>query len=57
MLTEVAEINLAHVPQMDQVRRKLLLEALAFYQEFLAEETDELPDDPAMVRLVARGSR
>jgi serine/threonine protein kinase len=44
MLTEVAEVRLAYIPQMELVRRKLLQEALTFYQEFLSEE----PDDPVL---------
>src|SRR5262249_17785792 len=40
MLTRVAEAQLAHVPQMEPVRRDLLQEALRFYQEFLRERGD-----------------
>ena len=37
MLTEVGEVDLADVPQMESVRRDLLKRALDFYQQFLAE--------------------
>src|SRR5262249_21055937 len=48
MLTEGAEPHLANVPQMEPVRRALLLKALAFYEGFLRERGT----DP-MVRLEA----
>jgi tetratricopeptide (TPR) repeat protein len=38
MLSRVGEEGLAHVPQMDGVRRELLQDALKFYQKFLEEE-------------------
>ncbi len=41
MLLRVGEERLADVPQMEQVRRKLLEDALRFYQGFLAEQGDE----------------
>jgi serine/threonine protein kinase/tetratricopeptide (TPR) repeat protein len=44
MLTQVGEVRLAQVPQMELVRRQLLQEALAFYQDFLREDID----DPAL---------
>jgi serine/threonine-protein kinase len=50
MLTEVGDQRLAQVPMMEPVRRKLLEEALAFYQEFLKERSD----DPEMRRETAR---
>jgi eukaryotic-like serine/threonine-protein kinase len=40
MLTRVGAIQLSHVPQMELVRRDLLLDALRFYQEFLRERGD-----------------
>ena len=40
MLTRVGEVQLAHVPQMEPVRRDLLQDALGFYQEFLRERGD-----------------
>ena len=41
MLTEVSEKELAGLPQMEQVRRSLLEKALSFYEEFLAEQSDD----------------
>jgi serine/threonine protein kinase/Flp pilus assembly protein TadD len=41
MLIRVAEERLAYVPQMEQVRRKLLEDALEFYQKFLRQEGDD----------------
>jgi tetratricopeptide (TPR) repeat protein len=40
MLTHVGEVQLANVPQMEPVRRKLLQDALRFYQEFIREKGD-----------------
>ena len=37
MLTPVGEVELADIPQMEGVRRDLLMRAFAFYSEFLAE--------------------
>jgi tetratricopeptide (TPR) repeat protein len=48
MLTEVGAVDLADVPQMEPVRRRLLLKVLAFFNDFLSERGD----DPA-VRLEA----
>jgi serine/threonine protein kinase/Flp pilus assembly protein TadD len=44
MLTRVAEEQLAYVPQMEQVRRKLLEDARTFYDGFLKNNTT----DPAL---------
>jgi serine/threonine protein kinase/tetratricopeptide (TPR) repeat protein len=41
MLTEVGQEQLADVPQMEQVRRKLLEDALSFYRQFLKERGAE----------------
>jgi serine/threonine protein kinase/tetratricopeptide (TPR) repeat protein len=41
MLTRVVEERLAFVPQMEQVRRKLLEDALQFYQGFLQQKGDD----------------
>jgi serine/threonine protein kinase len=41
MLTRVAQQQLAYVPQMEQVRRKLLEDALQFYQGFLQQQGDD----------------
>jgi serine/threonine protein kinase len=41
MLTQVAEEKLKHVPQMEQVRRQLLAQALTFYQGFLEEDSHD----------------
>jgi tetratricopeptide (TPR) repeat protein len=38
MLTEVGRESLAHVPQMEPVRRALLEKALQFYQDFLQQK-------------------
>jgi tetratricopeptide (TPR) repeat protein len=40
MLTRVGEVQLLNVPQMEPVRRKLLDDALRFYQQFLKEQGD-----------------
>ncbi|MFI5454722.1 MAG: protein kinase [Isosphaerales bacterium] len=48
MLTEVGQTTLADVPQLEPVRRALLLKALAFYREFLRDR----PSEPS-VRLEA----
>jgi tetratricopeptide (TPR) repeat protein len=50
MLHEVGQQSLAHVPQMEPVRRALLEKALTFYKEFLKERSD----DPAIRRQTAR---
>jgi tetratricopeptide (TPR) repeat protein len=52
MLTEAAE-KLADVPQMEQVRRALLEDALEFYQGFL----DERGDDPDVQSEAGRAYR
>jgi serine/threonine protein kinase/tetratricopeptide (TPR) repeat protein len=41
MLTRVAEDRLLHIPQMEPIRRELLLEALKFYQKFLQKKSDD----------------
>ncbi len=43
MLTKVGDETLRNIPQMEAVRRDLLLEALASYQEFLADSVTD-PD-------------
>lgn len=49
-LTDVGEKRLAHVPQMEEVRRALLEKALRFYQGFLEEQST----NPAVRRETAR---
>ena len=44
MLSEVGEIELAEVPQMEAARKRLLANALGFYEAFVAER----PADPAV---------
>ncbi|HEV3165298.1 MAG TPA: serine/threonine-protein kinase [Isosphaeraceae bacterium] len=41
MLTELGEVELADVPQMEPVRKKMLAKALKFYQSFLKEHGDD----------------
>jgi tetratricopeptide (TPR) repeat protein/serine/threonine protein kinase len=41
MLTRVAEDKLLYVPQMEPIRRDLLLDALKFYQKFLEKQSDD----------------
>ena len=41
MLTHLAEVELADVPQMEPVRKKMLEEALVFCQGFLKEKRDD----------------
>jgi eukaryotic-like serine/threonine-protein kinase len=53
MLTRVAEDRLAYVPQMEPIRRDLLLDALKFYQKFL----DKQSDDPVIRREAALAHR
>src|SRR5579864_4974972 len=50
MLTRVGEKRLAEVPQMDEVRQKLLEDALEFYQGFVKEGST----DPAVRREMGR---
>jgi serine/threonine-protein kinase len=50
MLTEVAEVELADVPQMQPVRKKLLEKARRFYQGFL----DQSRTDPRVRREAGR---
>jgi serine/threonine-protein kinase len=42
MLTELGQVELAEVPQMEQVRKKMLGKALEFYQKFLKERAGDL---------------
>ncbi len=44
MLSEVGDIELAEVPQMETTRKRLLARALGFYEAFVAER----PADPAV---------
>jgi serine/threonine protein kinase/Flp pilus assembly protein TadD len=53
MLTRVAEDKLAYVPQMETIRRDLLLDALKFYQKFLEKQSD----DPVIRREAALAYR
>jgi tetratricopeptide (TPR) repeat protein len=41
MLTEVGAVDLADVPQMEPVRRRLLANALVFFNDFLRERGDD----------------
>jgi serine/threonine protein kinase/tetratricopeptide (TPR) repeat protein len=41
MLTRVADDKLIYVPQMEQIRRELLLDALRFYEKFLEKQNDD----------------
>ena len=41
MLTRLGEVELADVPQMEQVRRRMLDKALTFYEKFLAERGND----------------
>jgi serine/threonine protein kinase len=50
LLTEVAEVDLVNVPQMEPVRKKLLLRARRYYEKFL----EERGDDPSVRREAAR---
>jgi serine/threonine-protein kinase len=50
MLTEVGEVELADVPQMERVRQRLLRSALAFYTDFLNQKGN----DPRLRRELAR---
>lgn len=40
LLTEVADVDLADIPQMEPVRRRLLEKAMASYRKFLEEKKD-----------------
>jgi serine/threonine protein kinase len=53
MLTRVGEDRLTNVPQMEPIRRDLLIDALQFYQEFLRERND----DPMVRTEAARAYR
>jgi tetratricopeptide (TPR) repeat protein/tRNA A-37 threonylcarbamoyl transferase component Bud32 len=50
MLTQVGQEELADIPRMGPVRERLLNKALAFYQGFLGENSD----DPAIRKELAR---
>jgi serine/threonine protein kinase/tetratricopeptide (TPR) repeat protein len=50
MLLEVGAVDLADVPQMEDVRRKLLLKALALFEQFPAESSN----DPVLRQKTAR---
>jgi tetratricopeptide (TPR) repeat protein len=50
MLSEVAEVELADVPQMEPVRKKLLTKAKDFYEKFL----EDRKDDPVVRREAGR---
>lgn len=54
MLSEVAEVDLRHVPQMEGVRRALIDKALTFYQGFLAERRDDDDVRRRTVRVLIR---
>ncbi len=41
MLTRVGHERLAHVPQMEQIRRDLLQDAIKFYEKFLQNRKDD----------------
>jgi tetratricopeptide (TPR) repeat protein len=51
LLDEVGAVDLQDVPQMEPVRKKLLLKAKTFYDRFL----DERADDPKLRFLAGRG--
>ena len=53
MLTRVADDRLLYVPQMEPIRRDLLLDALKFYQKFLGKQSD----DPVIRRETALAYR
>jgi len=53
MLTEVGQETLSRVPHMEPVRRALLEKALAFYEKFLVQESD----DPAVCLEAGRAYR
>ncbi len=50
LLTRVSEERLKYLPQMEPVQRDLLVQALRFYEEFVAEQAD----DPRLRRLAAQ---
>jgi tetratricopeptide (TPR) repeat protein len=53
-LERVGDQTLANVPQMEQLRKKLLEDALEFYEELLAENTDDAPVRFAVARVYVR---
>src|SRR5690606_31176171 len=54
MLSQVAEVDLERVPQMEGVRRALVQKALGFYQQFLAERADDDDVRRRAVRVLQR---
>jgi tetratricopeptide (TPR) repeat protein len=53
MLTEVAEVDLAEIPQMQEKQRELLVKAQRFYERFLARREG----DPRVQREAGRAQR
>src|SRR5262249_31655223 len=53
MLSQVGQDRLAHIPQMQEVRRELLLKALKFYEEF----SEEQQGDQSLQREFARAQQ
>ncbi len=51
MLSDVGAVDLAEVPYLEPVRKKLLLQARSFYEKFLQERGD----DPMLRHLAGRG--
>ena len=51
LLDEVGAVDLADVPQLEPVRKKLLLQAKSFYDDFL----DKRGDDPKIRLIAGRG--
>src|SRR5262249_33805269 len=52
MLTEVGHKRLAHLPRLAEVRRRLLQDALTFYQQFVKEDST----NPAVRREAAQAA-
>lgn len=53
MLSQVGQDRLAYIPQMQEVRRELLLKALKFYEEF----SEEQQSDQSLQRELARAQQ
>ncbi|MBI3411638.1 MAG: protein kinase [Planctomycetes bacterium] len=53
MLSQVGQDRLAHIPQMQEIRRELLLKALKFYEEF----SEEQQSDQSLQRELARAQQ